>query len=412
MAEANKARAVEQPGMTGYRAGSGDMFHKRRPKRPVIRTNAFAEVPMQVKRRTIAMMLARAECAVSCVSVRTGLGWPIVLACLIALPPQWAHAQSLATLVVAQTTQFDEFVSEAVIESTRQTTVAAQVAGRVTGIQVKAGDRVDAGQILVTLDQRAADQQLAAVRAQVGAALAEAHVAQREMERTKYLFDRQYVSQAALDRASARYKAAAAIANARQSDARAAAVEPTWRKIDAPYPAVIASVDVEIGSMAMPGMPLLTLFDPAALRAVATVPQSRLPALREHAPVRIELPDLPGSTQWQTATTVTVLPLTDPRSDAAQVRLGLPASVGDIRPGMFARAYFPIGDARRRLLVPLSAVVHRTEVAAVYVVESDGRVALRQVRVGKAFAGQAEILAGLSPGERIALDPLAAAARR
>lgn len=320
------------------------------------------------------------------------------------------HADQLATIVVVPVRQSDDFVADAVIESTRQTDVAAQVSGRITALYVKAGDRVSAGQPLLAVDQRAADQQLAAVRAQAAAAHAELDVAQRELERTQVLFARKYVSQAALDRAQARYRAASAMTLARQADARAAAVEPALRSISAPYAAVVARVDVELGSMAMPGTPLVTLFDPGALRAVATVPQSRAAALRTDAPVRVELPDLPGADRWQTATSSTILPLTDPLSDSVKIRLPLPPTTGSaVRPGMFARAHFPIGTPHPRLMVPLSAVVHRTEVTAVYVVADNGTATLRQVRLGEASADRVEVLAGLSPGERIALDPLAAA---
>jgi hypothetical protein len=60
------------------------------------------------------------------------------------------------------------------------------------------------------------------------------------------------------------------------------------------------------------------------------------------------------------------------------------------------------------LLVPKRAIVARSEVTAVYVVDGDGRVALRQVRTGGAFGERVEILAGLAAGERVALDPVAA----
>lgn len=164
--------------------------------------------------------------------------------------------------------------------------------------------------------------------------------------------------------------------------------------------------------MAMPGTPLVTVLDPNALRAVATVPQSRVALLQMHSPVRIELPDLPGPDRWQTASSVTVLPLADPQSDSVKIRLALPPSTsGAVRPGMFARAHFPIGEPHPRLMVPLSAVVHRTEVDAVYVVAGNGSASLRQVRLGETSADQVEVLAGLSPGERIELDPLAAAKR-
>lgn len=324
--------------------------------------------------------------------------------------PASASADKLATIVVAPVRLADDFVADAVIESTRQTDVAAQVSGRITAVYVKAGDRVSAGQTLLAVDQRAADQQLAAVRAQAAAAHAELDVAQRELERTRILFARQYVSQAALDRAQARYQAASATTLARQADARAAAVEPALRSICAPYAAIVARVDVELGSMAMPGTPLVTLFDPAALRAVATVPQSRAAALSAGSTVRVELPDLSGAARWLTATASTILPLTDPLSDSIKIRLALPQPTGSaVRPGMFARAHFPIGTPYPRLMVPLSAVVHRTEVTAVYVVAENGRTTLRQIRLGEVRADQAEVLAGLSPGERIALDPLAAA---
>lgn len=334
--------------------------------------------------------------------------WALAAALGIAVPA--AHAEKLATLVVEPTPVADEIVTDAVVESARQTNIAAQVSGRITGLFVKAGDHVSAGQKLLAVDQRAADQQLAAVRAQAAAAQAELDVARRELERTQFLFDRKYVSQAALDRAKARYQSASSMTAARQADAGAAAVGPSLHNITAPYAATIASVDVELGSMAMPGMPLAALFDPAALRAVATVPQSRATALRTDLPVRIELPDVPGAQHWQTASSVTVLPVTDPLSDSVKVRLALPASAGDAaRPGMFARAHFLVGSPRPRLMVPLAAVVRRTEVTAVYVVANDGSASLRQVRPGETRADQVEILAGLSAGERIALDPLAAA---
>lgn len=321
-----------------------------------------------------------------------------------------AHAEKLATLAVELTPVADEIVADAVVESTRQTTIAAQVAGRITGLYVKAGDRVSAGQKLLAVDQRAVDQQLAAVRAQAAAAQAERDVARRELERTQFLFDKQYVSQAALDRAKARYQSASSMTLARQADAGAAAVGPSLHSIAAPYAGAIAGVEVELGSMAMPGMPLVTLFDPGALRAVATVPQARVAALNDTLPVRIELPDAPVALQWQTATSVTVLPVTDPLSDSVKVRLALPATAGAAaRPGMFARAHFLVGTPRPRLMVPLSAIVRRTEVTAVYVVAGDGRATLRQVRLGEARADRVEVLAGLSAGERIALDPLAAA---
>lgn len=334
--------------------------------------------------------------------------WAIAVACIAMI--SCAHADPLATLVVQPSLIADEIVADAVVESSRQTNIAAQVSGSITALYVKAGDHVSAGQRLLAIDQRAADQQSAAARAQVSASHAELEVARRELARTQILFDKKYVSQAALERAKARYQAASSIALARQAEAGAAAVAPTLHSIAAPYAGTIARVEVELGSMAMPGTPLVTLFDPAALRAVATLPQSRAAALRKDLPVRIELPDVQGASRWQTAMSVTVLPVIDPQSDSLKIRLALPSSAGDVgRPGMFARAHFVSGSPRPRLMVPLSAVIRRTEVTAVYVVARDGSATLTQVRLGEVRGDLVEILAGLSGGERIALDAVAAA---
>jgi hypothetical protein len=99
--------------------------------------------------------------------------------------------------------------------------------------------------------------------------------------------------------------------------------------------------------------------------------------------------------------------------------LALPADVRGIQPGQFVRAYLPTNIAianalltpQSTLLIPQSAVVHRAEFDAVYVVDKQGKPQLRQVRLGRVEGANVEVLAGLDAGERIASDPLAAAQR-
>jgi hypothetical protein len=74
---------------------------------------------------------------------------------------------------------------------------------------------------------------------------------------------------------------------------------------------------------------------------------------------------------------------------------------------MFVKVAFVVGDAER-LLIPTRALLRRSEVTGVYVISTDGEVRLRQVRAGNTFGDRTEILAGLSTGERIALDPVRA----
>ena len=296
------------------------------------------------------------------------------------------------------------------IQAVRQTQVAPQVAGRITALTVRAGDRVSAGQVLARIDERAADQQSQASRALVAAAQAELEAARRELERSRRLFARQYISQAAMDEAEARFKVAEARSLASSANAGVAGTSALLHTIVAPYAGVVASVAVELGDSAMPGKPLLTLFDPGALRVEAIVPEGASGGLHDGAgSIRVDIPAAPEASRNPSAGPLQVLPTADPASHTLVVRLGLPAKLAGVIPGMYARVLLPAADAdRASVLVPAAAVFRRSEMYAVYVLDSGGRPRLRQVRPGGTAGGRTRVLAGLEPGEQVLLDPLSA----
>ena len=110
------------------------------------------------------------------------------------------------------------------------------------------------------------------------------------------------------------------------------------------------------------------------------------------------------------ASHVVVLPTANPVTHTREVRVSLPSGAYGVSPGMFARTTLPLADSRPdRITVPATAVVRRPEFAAVYVVGADGRANLRQVRLGRHSGDAVEVVAGLSAGECIAVDSVAAA---
>lgn len=321
-----------------------------------------------------------------------------------------AAAPELATLQIKASAGNDSSGFDGVVEAVRQTVVSAQVSGAVVLLDAKVGDRVKAGQILLRIDARAADQNVAASDAQVQAARASLDVAAKDFERQKQLFQKAYISPAALERAESQFKATQAQVNAQLAQAAVARTQTGFNVVRAPYDGVISDVPTTLGDMAMPGRPLLTIYDPTALRVTAAVPQTALRQMTTSPSARAELPGLTETTGLIAPTQVQMLPTVDASTHTVQVRLDLPTGLVGITPGMFARVWLPVsGASASRLTVPTSAIVRRTEMTGLYVLDTHGRPLLRQVRLGRASGDGVEILAGLAPGERIAIDPQAAA---
>jgi len=295
--------------------------------------------------------------------------------------------------------------AEAVMEAVHQSTVSAQIAGRVVDLRFDVGDYVKKGEVIVRIDERAASQALAASEAQVAEARAALANARAQYERSRQLLAQKFISQAGLDQAEAAYKAAQARVSALIAGAGQAATERSFATVVAPYSGVVSARHIELGEMASPGRPLMTGFDPSTLRVVATVPQAQVAAIQAGGKARIEVPSLG---RWVDVKAMTIVPAADPRTHTTRVRLELPAEVRGVYPGVYARAHFVIGKAPR-LLVARAAIVRRSEVTAVYVVDEQGRAHMRQVRLGGAGdEASVEVLAGLKPGERVALEPIKA----
>jgi RND family efflux transporter MFP subunit len=298
----------------------------------------------------------------------------------------------------------DVISADGVVEAVRQSTLAAQIAGQIVELKVKVGDSVKAGQVLIRIDPRAAEQVVSGSQSQLAEAQAGLANAQRTYERNKQLFEQKFISRAGLDQAELDYKAAQARVGSLQANAGQAATARTFTTITAPYAGVVAATPIEVGDMATPGRALVTVFDPASMRVIATLSQSSLRDVKLEMPVQIEVP---AAKRRLTAKQVTLVPLVDSRTHTSRLRLELGDAAG-LLPGQFARAYFATGVARK-LLIPDSAVLRRSEVTAVYVQNAGGQVHLRQIRIGDASGdGFIEVLSGLREGERIALDPVRA----
>lgn len=319
--------------------------------------------------------------------------------------PTASSVDTLATSTVTAESLPVERLLDGTVEAVNQATVSAQTSGRIIAIDCDVNDYVPAGKVLIRIRSTEQVASLTQAQAALKEATAREAEAQTHYERIQDMYQRRVVAKATLDEASAGRDAAVARLIAARAGLDAAREGVAYTEIRAPYSGVVTQKFVQVGQTVAPGTPLMAGASLDALRVVVEVPQSIVDQVRQ---VRKAAIYVAGRRIESSA--LTLYPAAQPGTNTFRMRIELPTGVQDLAPGMFVKVGLVIGETDQ-LMVPRSSVIERSEMRAVYVVAPDGRVALRQVRLGRPRGDQVEVLAGLVSGEAIALDPLAAATR-
>jgi RND family efflux transporter MFP subunit len=306
-----------------------------------------------------------------------------------------------ATLAVEYEQAPRERVWDGTVEAVNQATVSAQTSGRVAEILYDVDDFVEAGAPIMRFtdtEQRAA---VDSARAALEEAEARAAEAESELTRVASMFENGTVARARYDQAQANRDAAAARLESARAGLVNAEQQLEYTRVRAPYAGIVSRRHVEVGELVRPGAPLMSGLSLEHVRVVVDVPQSMLEPIRNIGKANVYVGE-----RTIAAESLTFFPVADAATNTFRVRAVLPAASVTLYPGTFVKVGFVVGETER-LLVPLSAVVRRSELTAVYVVSGDA-VTLRQVRSGRRYGERIEVLAGVEPGELIAADPVAA----
>lgn len=319
-----------------------------------------------------------------------------------AKPGVAAPAPALRTVTVAATDAPGERLFDALVEALEQATLTAQTSGRVVSIERDVDASLERGDLILRLSGVEQRARLDAARQGLAEAEALATEAAAAYERTRSVYERKLVPRADLDRATAAHEAAEARLAAARAAVSAAQEEFGYTEIRAPFAGRVTRRQVEVGEAVSPGQPLAAVAAPGRLRVTLDVPQALADDVRRLAAATVHLPSGPVGSQ-----SLTVFPAASATAGTVRVWIDLPAGTAGLYPGVRVKAGFALAPAGM-LRIPASAVATRSEVTAVYVVGADGRASFRQVRLGRHLDGEVEVLAGLSAGERIAADPVAA----
>jgi RND family efflux transporter MFP subunit len=317
--------------------------------------------------------------------------------------------QGVSLLTLAPTPVEEFYEATGTVRALQTSVVAGQIMGAVTSLLVKEGDSVEPGQLLLTIDDRDTIQREKAAEAGHREALKgfEAAKAHRELaDITSRRYGKMYEEKAISRQEMDQFETQNRLAGLEQERAqemvdRAAAglaearIYRGFARLTSPIRGVVIEKRTEVGSMAVPGSPLLMVESAAAFRAEITVDESLSGRLRIGTPVLVSIDALDRRITGKIAE---ILPAIDPlsRSFTAKVSISGPG----LKTGLYARVRIPQGR-REILLAPRSAVVEKGQLTGVYAVDGQGVITYRLIRTGREYDGRLEILSGLKPGDRI-----------
>lgn len=347
----------------------------------------------------------------------------------------------------------DLYEATGTVRSRTTSVLSSKVIATVRAVHVREGDRVRAGQVLVELDDRdlvaglrkaqaglreaenaldEVERAIAAAESAKAAAEANQALAASTFARYRALRERRSVSQQEFDEVQARYKAATAEAEragqmlaslrakknqvlARMDHARAdiAAAQVTvgYARVVAPINGIVTDKRAEVGMLAAPGVPLVTVEDDAHYRLEVAVEESYIGKIHPGDPAHVAIAAL-GDREL-TGRVAEIVPAADPASRSSTVKIDLPMDAGKegapslLRSGLYGKARFTVGQ-KQALLIPQQAIVQRGQLIGVFVVDESNIARLRLIKTGKPHGDRIEVIAGLSEGERIVVENVGA----
>ncbi len=290
--------------------------------------------------------------------------------------------------------------------------ISSRSMGTVTAVKFKEGDRVKAGQVLLTIDDHDLVQKVAEAEAAnqeaskaLEAAVQNKSLAEVTYDRYKNLHREKVITQQEMDQIETQKKVAQAEVDRLKETVKRATASLEWARIyrgyarvQAPVSGVVTEKKIDPGSLAVPGMPLLTIEDTSRFKVEAYIDEQLIQRFKAgtRADVLFE-----GTRERIPGFIAEVVPAVDPATRTYLIKIPLQGPA--LRSGLYCRILIFEGK-KETLLIPKKAVVERGQLTGVYVVDEKGVMTLRLIRIGKEYADRTEVLSGLKGGERIVVE--------
>jgi RND family efflux transporter MFP subunit len=288
------------------------------------------------------------------------------------------------------------------IEAEKSADLSTRMMGYVTKVHVTVGQKVSAGQSLVSIN----NTDLQAKKAQVEASILQASVgynsAKKDYGRFVNLFKQQSASQKELDDMTARYEMAKAGLEGAKQMRNEVLAQFNYSNITVPFSGVVTNTFVKEGDMANPGMALVSVEGASKLQVSAMVSENDITGIKKGMPVKV----LVKSSNKNLTGKVSEVSLSAKNTGGQYlVKINLDKTDSSVLSGMFVNVQFPVENRpnvsqKNMVLVPESALVKQGQLTGIYTIGNKNVAILRWLRIGKTFGDQVEVLSGLSADEK------------
>jgi multidrug efflux system membrane fusion protein len=293
----------------------------------------------------------------------------------------------------------------ATVKTVDASSVSSMLTGRVTSLKVKEGDTVFKGQLLLTIDSRDTAQKAIGAEAGMNEALKAAEAADQNRilvnktyERYKNLYDEKVMTKQEFDTiltkknvADIEYERAMHGVKRAKAGLGEVNVYRSYSQLVAPISGVVVQKNIDEGSTALAGQPLLVIENQSGLEIEANINESLKNKVKTGQKVILEADD-----KTVESTIFKIVPKIDPTTRTFKAKIALKG----LTSGQYVKVKIPVGE-KNAILIPKASVVEKGQLSGVYAVDNNNVISYRLIKAGKIYGDKFEVLSGLTSGEKI-----------